>query len=183
MTRPDGTPFRLTDLDGQPVSLADLRGKAVWVNFWASWCPPCQAETPVLRQVAATYKDRGLVVLGISVQESTASDVKAYVDKYRWATGRGRPLGRHPPPIPRVRPADAVLHRARRADRIDRPGPMDVDSATAQVEAILPPTLVARSAPAPDRSPRQNQVELEARVVVDLATPPHGCRDRRTARA
>ena len=52
--RPDGCPFRLTDLDGRPVALADLRGKAVWVNFWASWCPPCQSETPVLRQVAAS---------------------------------------------------------------------------------------------------------------------------------
>ena len=49
-TRSDGSTFTLTDLDGNPVRLADLRGKAVWVNFWASWCPPCQAETPVLRE-------------------------------------------------------------------------------------------------------------------------------------
>ena len=54
---PTARTFRLTDLDGKPVTLADLRGKAVWVNFWASWCPPCQAETPVLRQIAATYRD------------------------------------------------------------------------------------------------------------------------------
>ena len=45
----DGSTYQLTDLDGQPIRLADLRGKAVWVNFWASWCPPCQQETPIIR--------------------------------------------------------------------------------------------------------------------------------------
>ena len=62
VTGPDGQPAPLTDLDGSPVRLADLRGKAVWINFWASWCPPCQSETPVLRDVADAYRDRGLAV-------------------------------------------------------------------------------------------------------------------------
>ena len=83
VTQPDGTTVGLTDLQGQPVRLADLRGKGVWINFWASWCPPCQAELPVLRDVAAAYRDRGLVVVGISVQEASPENVAVYVAKYQ----------------------------------------------------------------------------------------------------
>jgi peroxiredoxin len=79
----DGTTYQLTDLDGAPVRLTDLRGRAVWINFWASWCPPCQSETPVLRDLAERYKDRGLVVVGISVQETSVDDVRAYAQRYQ----------------------------------------------------------------------------------------------------
>lgn len=80
--RGDGSTFQLTDLDGRPVRLADLAGRAVWINFWASWCPPCQAETPVLRALDREYRDRGLTIVGISVQETNAADVAAYVARY-----------------------------------------------------------------------------------------------------
>ncbi|MEA2577808.1 MAG: hypothetical protein QOD78_1396 [Chloroflexota bacterium] len=80
---PDGTTYQLTDLDGRPIRLADLRGKVVWLNFWASWCPPCQQETPILRALDAKYRDRGLAIIGISVQETTPTDVKAYADRYQ----------------------------------------------------------------------------------------------------
>jgi thiol-disulfide isomerase/thioredoxin len=79
----DGSTVALTDLDGKPVRLADLRGKLVLLNFWASWCPPCQAETPVLRDMDEKYRDRGLAVVGIAVQETTVDDVKAYADRYQ----------------------------------------------------------------------------------------------------
>ena len=79
----DGSTYQLTDLDGKPVTLAGLRGKVVWLNFFASWCPPCQQETPILRSIADDYRDRGLAVVGISVQETTVGDVKAYADRYR----------------------------------------------------------------------------------------------------
>jgi peroxiredoxin len=78
----DGTTTPFMDLDGKPISLADLRGKAVWINFFASWCPPCQSETPVLRDIADRYKGRGLEVVGISVQETNADDVRAYAERY-----------------------------------------------------------------------------------------------------
>jgi peroxiredoxin len=81
VARADGSTFQLTDLDGKPIRLADLHGKAIWLNFWASWCPPCQAETPVLRDTATTYRDRGLVVIGVDVQE-TADDGRRYRDRY-----------------------------------------------------------------------------------------------------
>ena len=52
------------------------------MNFWASWCPPCQQETPVLRDTYAAYHDQGLEVIGISVQETNEADVGAYATKY-----------------------------------------------------------------------------------------------------
>lgn len=78
----DGQTVGLTDLSGNPIRLADLRGHPVWVSFWASWCPPCQQETPVLRDVFDAYRARGLALVAISVQETTAADVQAYAQKY-----------------------------------------------------------------------------------------------------
>ena len=82
VTRPDGSTDALQDLAGRPVTLAALRGHAVWINFWATWCPPCQAETPVLRDTYAAYAGRGLDIVAISVQESSPSDVQAYAQRY-----------------------------------------------------------------------------------------------------
>ncbi len=78
----DGSTYQLTDLDGQPIRLADLRGKAVWINFWASWCPPCQQETPIIRDMAERYRDAGLVVVAIAVQETSPADIRAYAERY-----------------------------------------------------------------------------------------------------
>jgi peroxiredoxin len=78
-----GSTYQLNDLDGKPITLAALRGKVVWLNFFASWCPPCQQETPILRSLANTYRDRGLAVVGVSVQETTPTDVAAYAQRYQ----------------------------------------------------------------------------------------------------
>jgi peroxiredoxin len=82
-TTPSGETVGLVDLAGNPIRLADLRGKPVWINFWATWCPPCQEETPILREMHDKYSDAGLALVAISVQESTAADVRAYVDTYQ----------------------------------------------------------------------------------------------------
>lgn len=78
----NGQTVELTDLDGNPIRLADLRGRPVWINFWATWCPPCQEETPILRDIYQQYADDGLAVIAISVQETTIEDVRSYVDRY-----------------------------------------------------------------------------------------------------
>jgi thiol-disulfide isomerase/thioredoxin len=57
------------DVDGKPVRLADLKGKVVLVDFWATWCPPCVASFPVLRQLAREYKDRGFAILGVNLDD------------------------------------------------------------------------------------------------------------------
>jgi thiol-disulfide isomerase/thioredoxin len=78
----DGQPVTLTDLDGRAVSLAALRGHPVWVNFWASWCPPCQHETPVLRDLYRDHAADGLRMIGVSVQEASPDEVRRYVETY-----------------------------------------------------------------------------------------------------
>jgi cytochrome c biogenesis protein CcmG/thiol:disulfide interchange protein DsbE len=80
--RGDGSTWQLLDVTGKPVRLAAHRGHGVWINFWASWCGPCQSETPTLRAMDEAYRAQGLDLIGISVKESTASDVNAYAQRY-----------------------------------------------------------------------------------------------------
>ncbi len=61
--------FELETLDGAKLRLSDLRGKAVFINFWATWCGPCKVEMPDIEQVYQKYRERDLVVLGVDVQE------------------------------------------------------------------------------------------------------------------
>ncbi len=53
--------------DGSPVSLSDYLGETLLVNLWATWCHPCRTETPYLQSVYERYRDRGLRILGVSV--------------------------------------------------------------------------------------------------------------------
>jgi thiol-disulfide isomerase/thioredoxin len=62
-----------TMVDGSKVSLADLKGKVVLLNFWATWCGPCRAEMPDIIKLHNNYKDRGLVVLGLSADDNQAA--------------------------------------------------------------------------------------------------------------
>ena len=70
---PAGEPapaLQATDLAGKTWRLADLRGRAVLLNFWATWCPPCRAEMPSLQDMAAIYGPDKVVVLAINFKES-----------------------------------------------------------------------------------------------------------------
>jgi cytochrome c biogenesis protein CcmG/thiol:disulfide interchange protein DsbE len=72
--------FTLQTLDGQIVKLSDLRGKAVLINFWASWCPPCKAEMPAIQHVYDDYHDRGLVVLEVNAtNQDTLANAQAFL--------------------------------------------------------------------------------------------------------
>jgi len=59
--------FTLEDLNGKNVKLSDFKGKVVIINFWATWCPPCKAEIPDFIELYKTYQKKGLVILGIAL--------------------------------------------------------------------------------------------------------------------
>jgi thiol-disulfide isomerase/thioredoxin len=69
--------FLVNDVDGNPVSTAAWKGKVVFLNFWATWCPPCRAEVPMLVDLAARYKDR-VQIVGVSLDDGP-EEVKAFV--------------------------------------------------------------------------------------------------------
>lgn len=71
--------FRLVNLDGEPVSYSDLKGKGIVLNFWATWCPPCRREMPLLESTWIKYESGNLVIVGIDVGESL-EDVRRFVD-------------------------------------------------------------------------------------------------------
>jgi len=65
--------FILQDLNGNVRKLSNFRGRPVLVNLWATWCPPCLAELPVLNNIQETYGGKGLVVIGVAGDEDTTA--------------------------------------------------------------------------------------------------------------
>jgi peroxiredoxin len=81
--------FKVTALDGGRLSLADLKGKVVFLNLWATWCGPCKEEMPAMERVWQRYKERGLVVVALSLDSQGAKVVKPFVHqgKYSYPIG------------------------------------------------------------------------------------------------
>ena len=135
---PDGGRFELRDLGGRPIRLADLRGRVVWLNFWASWCPPCQFETPVLREMDEAYASRGLTIVAVNVQQ-TVEDARDYAQRYGWRFLVGADVSAHVFHAYRVFAlptqffidADGILRQVVN-------GPLDRAAAGKIVEALLP---------------------------------------------
>lgn len=72
--------FKLTDSNGQEVQLADYKDKVVLLNFWATWCGPCEVEIPWFREFETEYKDRGFAVLGVSTDDDGWPTVRAFME-------------------------------------------------------------------------------------------------------
>jgi peroxiredoxin len=77
MEAPD---FTLKDMQGNSVTLSQFRGKVVFLNFWASWCPPCREEMPSMERLHEVYAGRDFVMLAINVEQNI-NDVRAFLQK------------------------------------------------------------------------------------------------------
>ncbi|MCD6292983.1 MAG: TlpA family protein disulfide reductase [Deltaproteobacteria bacterium] len=88
--------FSLTSLDGQTLTKESLKGKVVVLDFWATWCAPCRAAIPHLVKLYETYKDQGLIVVGVSLNQGDQSDVEEFVKRnhisYPIAMGTNNPI-------------------------------------------------------------------------------------------
>ena len=78
--------FTLSDLDGNWFRLSDLRGKVVFVNFWATWCPPCRAEMPEIEDLYQKHMNTDVAVIGVNLFEPE-DKVREYVQRggYNWS--------------------------------------------------------------------------------------------------
>lgn len=75
--------FTLEDLSGKKVSLASYRGKAVLINFWATWCGPCKIETPWLVELRNQYASKGFEILGVSLDDLDPDDKREFAQEKR----------------------------------------------------------------------------------------------------
>jgi peroxiredoxin len=73
--------FTLTALDGKTMKLSDLRGKAVLLNFWATWCEPCKVEMPWFVDLQNKYASQGLQVVGVAMDDASPSEISSFAKK------------------------------------------------------------------------------------------------------
>ena len=73
--------FELEDLSGATRRLSDYKGKVVFLNFWATWCGPCRSEMPSMEKLYRRFKDEGLEIVAVNLQEDRSS-VQGFVDEY-----------------------------------------------------------------------------------------------------
>jgi len=70
--------FTLDSLAGKPVKLSDFRGKAVLLNFWATWCGPCKIEMPWFVELQKQYGPEGLQIVGVAMDDASPKDIAAF---------------------------------------------------------------------------------------------------------
>jgi peroxiredoxin len=75
--------FTVKDLKGHEISLSNYSGKIVFLNFWATWCHPCKTEIPDFIEAYKQYKDKGMEIIGISVDKISPKSVLKFAEEYK----------------------------------------------------------------------------------------------------
>lgn len=96
---PERQAWRAVDLEGRAWSSDALRGRVVLVDFWATWCAPCLAELPRLRQLHATYAARDLVIIGVSLDRSSVRDFRSWLQRQGITWPQVREVGGYDSPL------------------------------------------------------------------------------------
>ncbi len=131
--------FTLTTFEGQQIHLSDLRGKVVVLNFWASWCIPCEQEAAGLESVWRQYQDSGQVIFLGANYVDTEPEAKGYLAKFDITYPNGPDLGTHISQEFRIRGVPETYF-------IDRDGNLAYAqigpfSSAQQIKAIIEPLL------------------------------------------
>jgi len=74
--------FALLDIDGSINKLSDFKGKVIILDFWATWCPPCRAEIPHFVELYDEYKNKGLEVIGVSLDSNPEKALPPFIEEY-----------------------------------------------------------------------------------------------------
>ena len=131
-------PMDFMDIEGNVWTPEMLSGKVVVANFWATWCKPCQYETPDLAKVYRKYKDKDVVILGLMTDDPSEAKLKAFTDKY----GLNYPVVRVTPEIseafghPRALPTNFVYSRGGHLI-FDTPGAITAGALEREIKELL----------------------------------------------
>jgi cytochrome c-type biogenesis protein len=131
-------PFEFIDETGNVWTPEALAGKVVVINFWATWCHPCQSEVPDLAKVYRKYKDKDVVILGMMTDQPADSQLKAFADRY----GLDYPVIRVSPEIseafgyPNALPTNFVYNRTGHLV-FDRPGAITAGALEREIKELL----------------------------------------------
>lgn len=132
--------FTLTLFDGGQLSLSELRGQVVVINFWASWCPPCRDEAPVLERAWRRYRDRGVTLVGVDYMD-TEPAARAYIEEFGITYPNGPDLGSRIARTYRIRGVPETFFITPQGEIAEVfIGPLSEDRLTAMLERLLAQT-------------------------------------------